>query len=182
MSSTTESRAPMTKLLRFRRSDNASAAVEFALIAPMFFGLLFAILETAMVFFAGQALETATQDASRAFLTDQVQSQGTPREDFKQMICNEASALFNCAKLDIDVQSYPPGSPIIMNSPNQGGTYNANNLAYQPPPAGSQNTVVIRVFYQWPIFVTALGYKIANIGGSDGGYFLLTSTVALRPQ
>ncbi len=43
---------------RFRRNRRGSAAVEFALVAPVFFALLFAIIESAMVFFAGQVLET----------------------------------------------------------------------------------------------------------------------------
>jgi Flp pilus assembly protein TadG len=37
---------------RFGRNRRGSAAVEFALIAPVFFALLFAILETAIMFFA----------------------------------------------------------------------------------------------------------------------------------
>ena len=39
-------------LRRFRRNRRGSAAVEFALVAPVFFALLFAIIETAIVFFA----------------------------------------------------------------------------------------------------------------------------------
>ena len=56
---------PMKILRRFRRNRRGSAAVEFALVAPLFFGLLFAIIELAMVFFASQVLETATQDSAR---------------------------------------------------------------------------------------------------------------------
>ena len=48
---------------RFRRNRRGSAAVEFALVAPVFFALLFAIIETAMVFFAGQVLETGVKGA-----------------------------------------------------------------------------------------------------------------------
>ena len=47
-----------TALRRFRGNRRGSAAVEFALVAPIFFGLLFAIIETAIMFFAGQVLET----------------------------------------------------------------------------------------------------------------------------
>ena len=39
-------------LRRFRRDRRASAAVEFAFVAPIFFVLLFAVIETALVFFA----------------------------------------------------------------------------------------------------------------------------------
>ena len=42
--------AAMRKALcRFRRNHRGSAAVEFALVAPVFFALLFAIIETALV-------------------------------------------------------------------------------------------------------------------------------------
>ena len=41
-------------LRRFRRDRRGSAAVEFALIATPFFALLFAIIETSIVFFAGR--------------------------------------------------------------------------------------------------------------------------------
>ena len=63
-------------LARFRGNRRGSAAVEFALVAPMFFGLLFAIIETALVFFSGQVLETIAQDSARAILTGQAQAQG----------------------------------------------------------------------------------------------------------
>ena len=63
-------------LRRFRRNRHGSAAVEFAMIAPMFIALLFAILESAMVFFASQVLETVTQDSARMIMTGQEQTAG----------------------------------------------------------------------------------------------------------
>ena len=63
-----------TALRRFRRNRRGSAAVEFALVAPVFFALLFAIIETAIVFFAGQVLETVTQDSARMIMTGQAQT------------------------------------------------------------------------------------------------------------
>ena len=49
--------AVVAKRLRsFRRSQDGSAAVEFAMIAPIFFALIFAVMETGLVFMAGQVL------------------------------------------------------------------------------------------------------------------------------
>ena len=56
---------------RFRSNRRGSAAVEFALVAPVFFALLFAIIESAMVFFAGQVLETGVQDSGRLLYISQ---------------------------------------------------------------------------------------------------------------
>src|SRR5712692_11686541 len=43
---------------RLIKQQDGAAAVEFALVAAPFLALVFAIMETAVVFFAGQALET----------------------------------------------------------------------------------------------------------------------------
>src|SRR5580704_3620597 len=59
---------------RFQRNRRGSAAIEFMLIAPLFFGLLFAIIETAIMFFASQVLETITQEAARMVMTGQAQT------------------------------------------------------------------------------------------------------------
>ena len=67
---------------RFRRNGRGSAAVEFALVAPVFFALLFAIIETAIMFFASQALETMTQESARLVLTGQAQTASLTRAQF----------------------------------------------------------------------------------------------------
>lgn len=71
-------------LRRFRRNRRGSAAVEFALVAPIFFALLFAIIETAIVFFAGQVLETGVQDTGRLLYTNQ--TSGMQQLDFKESL------------------------------------------------------------------------------------------------
>src|SRR5712671_2242535 len=70
-------------LRRFRRNRRGSAAVEFALVAPVFFALLFAIIETAIVFFAGQVLETVTQDSARMIMTGQAQTAAFTQAQFR---------------------------------------------------------------------------------------------------
>jgi Flp pilus assembly pilin Flp len=66
------SRASKTNILRrFGRNRKGAAAVEFALVAPIFFAVLFAIIELALVFFASQILETVTQDSARLVMTGQ---------------------------------------------------------------------------------------------------------------
>ena len=102
-------------LRRFRRNRRGSAAVEFALVAPMFFALLFAIIETAIVFFAGQVLETVTQNSARMIMTGQAQSgraHGQSRAGVSTP-CSKTSSrhtsaarsrrLFDCGKLYVDV-------------------------------------------------------------------------------
>src|ERR1035441_3383872 len=93
MPSPAASTASVRKALRrFRRSRRGSAAVEFALVAPLFFALLFAIIETALMFFASQVLETVTQDSARMILTGQAQTLLYDQASFKsQVVCPAGS-------------------------------------------------------------------------------------------
>ena len=185
MTSPALSAAAATKALRrFRRNRRGSAAVEFALVAPVFFALLFAIIETALVFFAGQVLETGVQDSGRLLFTNQSNCAGMSQADFKQNVCDRVSALMSCSGIDVDVRSYAAGTAITITNPIDGSGGYSPNFVYQPPACNTTtDTVVVRGFYQWPLVVTGLGYNIANIGrGTASSKRLLAATSAFRPQ
>jgi Flp pilus assembly protein TadG len=163
---------------RFSRNRRGSAAVEFAIIAPIFFGLLFAIIETALMFFAGQVLETAMQDSARMILTGQAQSASYDQARFKTDVCSRINALFDCANgIYVDVQSYPSFSNVTITDPVDASKNFVNNMQYNPGGAG--DIVVVRAFYQWPLFVTGLGYNISNLSGNKR---LLSATAAFRNE
>ena len=162
---------------RFRRNRNASAALEFALVAPIFFALLFAILETALMFFASQVLETITQDSARMILTGQAQQGNFTQAQFKTYVCSQIPALFSCGSISVDVTSYTSFSSITMNNPIDG----SGN--FTPPNGwscgGPGSIVLVRVFYPWQLFVTGLGYNISNMSGNQR---LLTATAAFQNE
>src|SRR3954454_14151201 len=93
-------------LRRFRRDTWGSTAVEFAFIAPVFFALLFAILEAGILFLAGQLLQTVTLESAPMVLTGQVQAAGYTPSQFSSYVCGQIPALFSCNGISIDVQSY----------------------------------------------------------------------------
>ena len=76
---------------RMVRQEDGAAAVEFALVAAPFLAMVFAIIETAMVFFAGQALETAATDSARLIMTVQAQNGGYEQAKFMQAFCGKIS-------------------------------------------------------------------------------------------
>jgi len=169
-------------LNRFRRNRRGSAAVEFALVAPLFFCVLFAILETAIVFFAGSLLEQGTQDTARKMLTHEAQDTGMTETAFKTELCNRIKVMFNCdgnlGNITVDVKVFTPGTSIDITDPIVSGNL-TGPFAYSLPPSGSPNTVVIRAFYAWPLFVTQLGYNIGNLNGSKR---LLSATAAFHVE
>jgi Flp pilus assembly protein TadG len=177
-------------LRRFRHDRRGSLAVEFSLVALPFFALLFAIIETSIVFFASQVLETGIQDAARQLYTHQLQdrnlSAAQAQADFQKDLCDRVKVLFTCsdaAPIPVDVRFYPPGATIVINDPITSGNFDPSGLVFQLPPTCSVSTVVVRGFYQWPLVVTGLGYNIANIArGSSSSKRLLGASSAFRVE
>jgi Flp pilus assembly protein TadG len=149
-------------LRRFRRHCRGSTAVEFALIAPVFFALLFAIIEVALMFFAGQVLETVTQASARYVLTGQAQSGSLSQAQFKTYVCSQIPALFTCGNVQVNVQSYASSGSVTINSVFDANGNYAGGSNYCPGSGGS--IVLVSLAYQWPLFVTGLGFNMSNPG------------------
>jgi Flp pilus assembly protein TadG len=164
-------------LRRFRRNRSASAAVEFALVAPVFFALLFAIIETATMFFASQVLETMTQDSARQIMTGQAQNGGLTQTQFQQYVCTQIPALFTCSAVFVDVESFSAFANVSITNPIDASGNFINNMQYSP--GGPCAIVLVRLFYQWPLFVTGLGYNISNMSGNQR---LLSATAAFKNE
>jgi Flp pilus assembly protein TadG len=164
---------------RFARHQDGAAAVEFALVAVPFLALLFAILETALVFFAGQTLEAAASDSGRLIMTGQAQTAGYTKDDFKTQVCNRlAGGVFNCSNgVYVDVKTYASFSAVNTASPIVNGTFDPTKVAYD---AGTQGSiVVVTLYYQWPIYVSLLGNNLSNL---NGGSRLLVATSVFRNE
>jgi Flp pilus assembly protein TadG len=179
MSSPAEQRSFRNLLRRFRRNRRGSAAVQFAIVAPLFFGLLFAIIEVALMFFAGQVLETITQNSARMILTGQAQTGSFSQAQFANYVCTQVPALFDCNSIYIDVESWPAGSAssVAINSQIDGSGNFINNMQYNPGSAGY--LVVVRLFYQWPTFVTGFGFNLANLSNNK---VLLQATAVFKNE
>jgi len=155
-----------------------SAAIEFAMIAAPFFMTLFAIIETGMVFFAQQALETATQDTARLLLTGQAQTAGYSQAQFKTAMCNNLAAIFNCdAGIYINVTNYGSFAAVTPTTPIDNNGNFVNNFGYSPGASGV--ITLVQVYYLWPIYVTGFGTNLANV---NGHYRLLAATAAFRNE
>ena len=166
----------------FRRRDDGATAIEFGIVIFPFLAILFAIIEVALVFLAGQVLETATADSARRIMTGEVQKAGMTKELFKADVCARLQALFNCPTgVHIDVQSYtgfggadisPPGYDEVAGTIDVSAFNNFNT--------GTQGSiVVVRVAYEWPIFVRDFGFNLASL---PNGKRLLMATAAFRNE
>jgi Flp pilus assembly protein TadG len=163
---------------RFIRHQDASAAIEFGLVAAPFFAMVFAIMETAFIFFAGQTLEAATANASRLIMTGQAQTAGYSQSDFKNAVCAQIVGLFDCTNgVFVSVKTYTSFSNATTTPPVTNGVLNTGSLPYTP--GGPGDIVVVQLYYQWPIYVSLFIYNLANLNGNNR---LLVATAAFRNE
>jgi Flp pilus assembly protein TadG len=166
---------------RFLRRQDGAAAVEFGMVALPFFGLLFAILETALVFFAGQSLEAAVAEAARQVMTGQVQNAGYSQADYKKnVVCAYLASgvsMFDCTNgIYVSVQTYTTFGAATTSAPITNGKLDTTNLPYKT--GGPGDIVVVQLYYQWPIIVSLLGNDLSNLGANR----LLVATSVFRNE
>ena len=163
---------------RFVRQNDGAAAVEFGLVAAPFLALMFAIMETSVVFFAGQTLETAAADSARLVMTGQAQTQGFSQAKFKEEVCKKIFGLFDCAGgVQVDVRTYSSFSNVDLTKPIDANGNLVNNFTYSP--GGPGDIVVVRLLYQYPVYVSLLGLNLSDMAG---GKRLIVATSAFRNE
>jgi hypothetical protein len=164
-------------LRAFHRRDDGSVAVEFGLVVAPFLAVLLAIMETALVFFAGQTLETAAADSARLILTGQAQNAGLTQATFKDAVCGKIYGLFDCAGgVTVDVQKYTTFAAADLSRPvGEDGTVKPG--VYNP--GGPCEIVVVRLIYQYPVYAAFLGYNLSDMSGNKR---LLVATSVFRNE
>jgi Flp pilus assembly protein TadG len=81
---------------RHLRDDSGATAVEFAMVAPVFFLMVGVIMETGLMLFTEYALQTSVQEAARIVRTGQAQSAAMTLTQFKTELCEIAGTLIDC--------------------------------------------------------------------------------------
>lgn len=174
---------PVRVARRFVRQQDGAAAIEFAFVALPFLALLFALLETALVFFASQSLEAAAAESARLIMTGQAQGLGYSQDQYKtNVVCNylkSGVSLFDCSNgVYVSVKSYTNFSAVNTAPPVINNVLNTTTpLPYSPGSPGC--IVAVQLYYQWPIYVSLLSDNLSNL---TGGNRLLVATAVFRNE
>lgn len=170
-------------------SIKGSAAIEFAMVAPIFFVLLMGTMEAGIMFFAQSSLQNALNDTARLVRTGQTACYTTSggscvpmtQAQFQAKMCSQVSALLkNCSTggLQFDVNAYPSGYSAASNTPPLDAGKNLKSLSTFN--VGSAcDVVLVRAFYKWPVFTPGIGYFMSNMAGN---FHLLATAQAFRNE
>jgi YD repeat-containing protein len=168
----------LVPLRRFVRRQDGVAAVEFGMVMAPFMLLMFLIMETALLFFAGQTLETAVADSSRLIRTGQAQAMDATA--FKTEVCKRIYALFDCsAGMYIDVQN-PPN--FDTGSIDRTVKYDSSGnpvTQFSTDALKTGKIAIVRLIYKWPVLFPLTQKFLGDNGGSSR---LLVATAAFRNE
>jgi Flp pilus assembly protein TadG len=140
--------------------------------------LIGATFESALCFLAGQILDTAVADAGRLIRTGQAQAAGYSAASFQTQVCNRLYVLFTCDNLTIDSKVYTNFTTAVTSMPIDGsGNFDSSGFTYQM--GGSTEIVVVRAFYQYPLYFNKLGLDLSNL---SNGKRLLAGVSAFRNE
>jgi len=170
-------RAGKGRIGRFLRDRAGATAVEFAFVAPMFFAVLLATLQIAVIFFAQSYLATVADATARSVLTNQTATL-TPAQ-FQTLMCSNVTAMLNCNNIIVSLQLAPTTTAGISAAM---PTFNANGTLKTTPTVASipPNTkALLIVMYQWPVIAGPLGAYFGTLGN---GNYLLTATEVFQTE
>ena len=146
------------------------------MVALPFFFVVFAIIETCLVTGAGIMLDNAVNDVARKVMTGEVQSADLDAAAFRQMVCDEVSAIMTCDKVKIDLRTFAAADKIPTSVTMKLGSVDDSKFCYDP---GAQDTIsVLRAFYEWPYVATML----SNLATDSNGNAVLLSMAAFMNE
>jgi Flp pilus assembly protein TadG len=159
-------RARRKGLLPFRRNDSGAAAVEFALVAPVFFMMLVIVVETGLMLFTEYVLQTGVQEAARKVRTGQAQEAKMSAADFKAEVCRLSSKMIDCqGRVTVYMRADTNFTNLANNTPGSltvgkklDGTTDPDTFQCGTP---SQSVALIAT-YDWEFNVPIIGTVFGN--------------------
>lgn len=180
-------------LYRLLKETRAASALEFALVAPILFLLIFAIIEITGVMLAQAVLEAAVRSASRAGITGYTPA-GVSRNSYVEQVVKDNLIYLKPEALIFETKVYGSfaniGQPEPFTDSNNNGVYNIGepytdinaNLHWDADmgssgAGGAGAIVVYEVKYPWQIVTPLLSRYFGNNGAMN-----ITASMVVRNE
>jgi Flp pilus assembly protein TadG len=152
-----------------RRLAKGQSAVEFAIVAPLFFLLLFAVLDYGYMFFAQMNVQQAIDDGGRYASTGNhltVVTGGVPTT------LSRLQSIINTIQSDISVPGINVQSNLVVCS----ATGGCSNTGGSAPAGGPEDTVTLTLTTSLPLFTPALAALFS------GGVYTFTASTSFKNE
>lgn len=165
----------------FARDERGVTAIEFGILGLPFFTIIFAIIETAMMFFASQVLDSAVEDASRMVRTGRAQAASYTLANFRSLMCGYTFNLFDCSQIKIKVTVVPDFASATPNPTVQSCNTTTCSWTVTEAFAGGAGRQIVQVsaYYRWPLLVVLPYFNLKN---QPDNYRLFSATRVFRNE
>jgi Flp pilus assembly protein TadG len=171
---------PKRRAKGFLKNQTGVAALEFAILGPIFGVILFVMFETGLMLYTEYTIQASVQEAARLVRTGQVQmlkadGKKWDAASFKKAICFIAGRISNCEdRLTVYMQTETSFQALQANTPAYlsigPGTYtpNADGTPRAPFSCGGPKEVVALIAtYDWDIHVPFMKTAFSNLPGNE---------------
>lgn len=155
----------------YRKNESGVTVIEFAFLAPLFFLILFVMIETGLMLFTEYVLQTSVQEAARAVRTGQAQEQKWSANQFKERVCRLAKGIINCeSKVTVYMNAEANFTTLAAGSPGYTSVGKKVDGTTDPMPfdCGLPNEAVSLIAtYDWEFATPLFMHYFGNINGGD---------------
>lgn len=167
----------------FVRNKRGASAVEFAIVAPVFFMLMFTTFEVGWFYFVNSTLDSAVMNAARVLRTGQVQKADLTKEEFYyNIVCPRVQMIGDCdSRLTVEVRTFASFAELSADSspyvcPDQ-EQIEIDQIPYEP---GADRSIVrLRMCILYNTLNPAIGMKLAQ---NEQGQRKVTTSYVLRVE
>lgn len=167
-------------LRRFVRGRSGATAVEFAMVAPMLFGVLFAIIETGTLYLRTTAIDAGVEEAKRLTLTGQIASSGDAVAQlgrFRTAFCDQAGWIIDCDEVKFDVRAFKVFGTASMPNPVVDRVFDPSGMQFNP--GQPCEIVVVRAYFEvWSV----IGRMWNDAATLKNGNVLLGASAAFKNE
>ena len=150
---------------------DGTAAIEFAIVAPVFLALMFSLFEVGWYFYTNSIVDASVGDAARLIETGQIQkSTGTDAEKKQAIfnaVCNVLQHFGDCTtRLTVEVQTYTSFAALAADTAAATCADAAPSAVSAIPfdPGDELAIVRVRVCYIYSTTNPAIGVNVAEAG------------------
>ncbi|MGV6802121.1 MAG: TadE/TadG family type IV pilus assembly protein [bacterium] len=109
----------------FLDNSTGASAIEFAIVAPLFFGLVFSAFEMGVVYMRIATIDLAMTDVARQIYTGQAQEGAMTRDEVIDALCDQIQTIVKCKRSDgsslgnvmVEVLTLPAYSSQVSSDP-----------------------------------------------------------------
>ena len=174
---------------RFLRDRRGVTTTEFAIVAIPLLALVFAILETAVVYYYSESLDYATQNVAQGIRTGAIQLSATSRQALATTyICPKLPGAMTCSSVQVSLQANTACGTVdtcwssYYNNVSQGARVAPSLTTGSYATGAANDTLYLTVAYSMPLLATLWSsISSATVNGTAVRAIVATSILLKDP-